>query len=272
MTPKELSAGNERVREAAKLAQKKFRRESGCILIEGTRLVADALASGAAVREIFCTPAFLESDHGKAIRVCCGGTVTAITEAAAAKLSDTRTPQGVFAVVEFAPATLDHVMLGIDALVLVADNIADPGNLGTMIRSAAALGAQCVIASGDSCDPGNPKVVRATMGAIFRVPVVGEVELADTVKMLRSHGLQIAAAVARGGRPPWEADLDRPTALLIGSEADGLPADIVRSADAAITIPMHHGAESLNAAACATALLYEAARQRAKGGSGAAPR
>lgn len=306
MSASELTAGNAGIREAAKLRQKKFRRETGCILIEGARLVADALDAGANIKQLFCTRAFLDSDqaatvadtlnaairsgpehviankvkdrrHGAEVPPTAGPqrsrtarnssvkTVGVITDAAAAKLSDTRTPQGVFAVVEFATKTLDEVAFGIDALVLVADDISDPGNLGTMIRSAAALGACCAVASGDSCDVLNPKCVRATMGAVFRVPVVAGVALAGAVEKLRSRGLCIAAAVAHGGRPPWQVDLERPTALLIGSEAEGLSKEALGLADMLITIPMHHGTESLNAAAGAAALLYEAARQRAKG-------
>ena len=260
-----LSAGNARVREAAKLRQKKFRRETGCVLIEGARLVADALASGAAIRGIFCTPDFCESECGKVMRVCAESDCTTITDVAAEKLSDTQTPQGVFAVVEFQTKTLADVELGIDALVLVADGISDPGNLGTMVRSAAALGACCVVASGDSCDVLNPKCVRATMGAVFRIPVVSGTALADAVGLLKSRGLCIAAAVAHEGRPPWGVDLERPAALLVGSEAEGLSKEALDLADELVTIPMHHGTESLNAAASAAALLYEAARQRAKG-------
>jgi TrmH family RNA methyltransferase len=263
MSSDPLSAGNTRVREAAKLRQKKFRRETGCILIEGARLVADALASGATIRDRFCTRAFRESECGKAVRICSGSDCTTITDAAAAKLSDTRTPQGVFAVVEFEPKALDDVPLGIDALVLVADGISDPGNLGAMIRSAAALGACCVVASGDACDVLNPKCVRATMGALFRIPVVDDADLAAAVETLKSRGLSIAAAVARKGAPPWHVDLERPAALLIGSEAEGLSKEALALADDLVTIPMHHGTESLNAAASAAALLYEAARQRA---------
>jgi RNA methyltransferase, TrmH family len=260
-----ISAGNARIREAAKLRQKKFRRDSGCVLIEGARLVADALTSGATIRDRFCTQAFQESECGKVICISSGLDCTTITDAAAEKLSDTQTPQGIFAVVEFAPKTLADVELGIDALVLVADGISDPGNLGTMVRSAAALGACCVVASGDSCDVLNPKCVRATMGAVFRIPIVADTALADAVGLLKSRGLCIAAAVAHEGQPPWHVDLERPTALLIGSEADGLSREALYLADELVRIPMHHGTESLNAAASAAALLYEAARQRTEG-------
>jgi len=263
MSTSELSAANSRVREAAKLAQKKRRRETGCILIEGARLVADAFAAGANVRELFSTRDFFESDQGKAIRVCFKGECTTITEAAAGKLSETRTPQGVFAVVEFRPAKLCDVELGIDAVALVADGISDPGNLGAMIRSAAALGAGCVVASGESCDVLNPKTVRATMGALFRLPVVADVALGPALDELRSRGLRIVAAAPADGAPPWRLDLDRPVALVVGSEADGLPGEALEAADELVSIPMHRGVESLNAAACAAALLYEAARQRA---------
>ncbi len=261
----ELGSQNLRIREAAKLTLKKFRRQTGHMLIEGARLVADALGAGAKVERLFATSAFLESDHGKAIRVCSGCECERITEAAAAKLSDTRTPQGIFAVVEFQTASLADALPKErkSPLVLVADGITDPGNLGTMIRSAAALGADCVVASGDTCDVTNPKCVRAAMGAIFRLPVVADIAFDSAFCELRSCGLQIVAGMPRGGKAPWSLDLTGPTALLIGSEAEGLPESVCAAADALATVPLRSGVESLNAAACAAALLYEAARQRA---------
>jgi len=311
----ELGVGNARVKEAAKLLLKKHRRETGCVLIEGARLVGDAIAAGAKVRGVFATRAFLESPpwHGHSgrdsftgkmpvLRLTCetpvprltgkmpvpqlaGETPVAqpvpppearglaellrkaavISEAAAGKLSETRTPQGVFAVVEYAQPPLSELRLGPNALVLAADGISDPGNLGTMIRSAAALGAHAVVASGDCCDVLNPKVVRATMGAIFRVPVVSGLPLSEAVAGLRDRGLRIVAAVAREGRAPWEADLRGPVALLIGSEAEGLPPGFALAAEERVTIPMPGGAESLNAAGAAAVLLYEASRQRGSG-------
>jgi len=278
MTPDELSAGNPRIRHAAKLRMKKFRRATGCILIEGARLVADALDAGADVRELFATRDFLDSPGGKSVLGSDAAPgVTPVTAAAANKLSETRTPQGVFAVVRVSLPELADVPLGGTtrspvrtgehlpaAAVLLADGIADPGNLGTMIRSAAALGADCVVASGRSADVLSPKCVRATMGAIFRVPVVAGVRLADAMDGLKSRGLRIVAAVARDGRPPWEVDWRGPTALLIGSEADGLPKEAMDTADERITLPMSGGMESLNAAAGAAALLAEMARQRSE--------
>ena len=310
----QLTVRNPRVCEAAKLAQKKFRRQTGCILIEGARLVSDALAAGAPVREVFATAAFAGSAAGQelhrhldAARRCSPVRTgehlptgpTPISDAAAAKLSETRTPQGVFAVVEFTTASFDaafsapgrcspvrtgeHLSARQEGpapaqkkcppvrtgghlaapLVLLADNIADPGNLGTMIRSAAALGASGVVAAGDSCDVLNPKTVRATMGAIFRLPVVADVALPAAIDMLKGGGIRIIAAVPRRGKAPWELDLRGATALLIGSEAAGLHSSAIKLADARVTVPMPGGTESLNAAATAAALLYEAARQRA---------
>jgi len=272
----QLTVRNPRVCEAAKLRQKKFRRQTGRILIEGARLVADALAAGAAVKELFSTSAFRRSDHGKVLCVCSRCPCMLITPQAAAKLSDTRTPQGLFAVVELTTASFDAARWAAGEcpsvrtdghfpapLVLLADSIADPGNLGTMIRSAAALGASGVVASGDSCDVLNPKTVRATMGAIFRLPVVADVALPAAIDTLKAGGLRIIAAVPRRGKAPWELDLRGATALLIGSEAAGLPSSAMKLADARVTVPMPGGTESLNAAATAAALLYEAARQRA---------
>jgi len=258
-----LAAGSRRVREAARLKLKKVRRQAGALLIEGARLVRDALYARADVRTVFCTEQFLDSGPGRALRAACGGQVTVIAKPAAARLSDTQTPQGVFAVVGFGPVRLGELAAAARPLVLVADRIADPGNLGSMIRSAAALGASGVVVSGGSCDATNPKAVRATMGAIFRVPVVTGVDLQDAASALARRGLQVVAAVPQGGRPPWELDLARPAALLIGSEADGLPQAAAAGADQRVTLPMQGGAESLNAAAAAAALLCEAVRQRA---------
>jgi RNA methyltransferase, TrmH family len=283
MPTEPLSPNNPRIRDAAKLAQKKHRRETGLILIEGARLVADALASGAQVREVFCTEEFGESTHDNifASPTVAGrpgsrtpatasragafnrARAVAITEEAAGKLSDTRTPQGVFAVVEFVPLEVGALDLPSDALVLVADGVGDPGNLGTMVRSAAALGASALIASGESCDITNPKAARSTMGAIFRLPVAEAGELGGVIDALKARGMQTVAAVPRDGAAPWDLDLAGPIALLIGSEADGLPSECIAAADQSVTISMPGGTESLNAAASATALLYEAARQRA---------
>ena len=115
---------------------------------------------------------------------------------------------------------------------------------------------------GDCCDVLNPKVVRASMGAVFRVPVVADVSPAEALGGLKARGLRVAAAVARDGAPPWEADLTGGRALLVGSEATGLTEDSLALADIRVTIPMPGGTESLNAAVSAAALLYEAARQR----------
>ncbi len=264
MTTEPLSPGNPRIRDAAKLAQKAARRETGCLLIEGARLVADALAAGADLREVLITEAFQKAPRSREVLSLAGHIpITPISEAAAAKLSETRSPQGVFAVVGFRPSELGSRPLPERALVLVADGIGDPGNLGTMIRSAAAMGADAFIASGAACDLTNPKAVRATMGAMFRLPVFAEGALAEVMAALQSRRVATVAATARGGAAPWELDWTGPVAVLVGSEAEGLPPECVANADHRVTIPMAGGTESLNAAAGAAALLYEAARQRA---------
>jgi len=263
MSDPELSASNPRIRDAARLRLRKQRRERGTLLLEGVRLIADAIDAGVAVRELFAASDALRGTSARALAERAGVALTAITAQAARKLSDTQHPQGVFAVVAYTPAHLDALRLPADPLVLVADGISDPGNLGSIIRSAAALGADAVIAAGTACcDPANPKTVRATMGGLFRIPVAEEPDLSATLARLRSAGLQIAAAVARGGLPPWQLDLRRGAALLVGSEAEGLPPSALEAADARVTIPMARGAESLNAAAAAAVLLAEAARQR----------
>lgn len=259
-----LSASNARVTEAARLLLKKHRRETGLVLIEGARLVADALAVGVRAKEIFATSAFAESAAGKRLLSDTDDFLLA-SEQAAKKLSDTQHPQGVFAVVEFAPRTLDDKALwvGEPSLALVADGIADPGNLGTIVRSAAAFAPDTVVVlTGDSCEAGNPKLIRASMGAVFRIRIAEAESAQDAVAKLKQKGMRTFAAVSRGGLSPAKLDFAGRCALLIGSEAEGLADDVAAAADAKVTIPMPGGTESLNAAVAASVLLYEVSRQR----------
>jgi TrmH family RNA methyltransferase len=175
----------------------------------------------------------------------------------AARVSDTNAAQGVFAL-----AT--HERRGLDALtgatlVVVAPLVSDPGNAGTLIRSAAAAGAAGILLGPRSVDAYNPKTVRATAGACFAVDIVEGVPALEALEALGSAGVQRVGAVATGGGAPETLDLVRPTAIVLGHELHGLAADL--PLDARVTIPMG-AAESLNVAMAGTVLLFEAARQR----------
>jgi TrmH family RNA methyltransferase len=159
---------------------------------------------------------------------------------------------------------LSRLRPGSDPLLLVAESIEKPGNLGTMLRTAEAAGADAVVAADPTTDPFNPNVVRASLGTLFRVPlaVAGSEE---TLAWLRDHGIRSYAATPEGAVPLWEADLTGAVALVVGSEQYGLSEAWMDAADGRVVIPMPGSVDSLNAAMAAGILLFEAVRQRARG-------
>ena len=187
-----------------------------------------------------------------------GVPVQDLREGVLEKVGTTRTPQPVLAVA--AMPTDPHLPPTGD--VLVAVDVADPGNLGTMIRSAEAAGVAAVVVTGASVDPHNPKTVRSTAGAIFGLPVIEEPDPAGALDTLHAHGRHTVGTAATGGRAADTVDVTRPIALVVGNEAHGLAPDVQARLDDVVTIPMHGGAESLNVAMAATVLLFDLDRRR----------
>jgi RNA methyltransferase, TrmH family len=187
-----------------------------------------------------------------------------VTERAAKALSDTVTPVGLVAVCQPAPVTITDVVARRPGLVVVAVGISEPGNAGTLIRLADAMGADAVVLAGHSVDPYNAKCLRASAGSVFAVPVVAVPESAEAVARLARCGLQVLATTVDGETALDEAQplLSRPTAWLFGPEAHGLPDDVARLASQRIRIPMAGEAESLNVAAAAAICLYQSALAR----------
>lgn len=174
-------------------------------------------------------------------------------------VADTVAPQGLVAVLPFPEARAPEDYSA--ALLLALDGLQDPGNLGTILRSAEAAGVTAVLLSEDTVDPYNPKVVRAGMGAHFRVPILADLPWSNIDEMLQ-HVMAIRAAEAHEPRPYFAADWTAPSGLIIGNEAHGLSARAKATATELISIPMVGGAESLNAAVAASVILFEALRQR----------
>lgn len=184
------------------------------------------------------------------------------------RVADTVSPQSICAIVGAVDLGLDELLSrpGADRdLVIVCVDVRDPGNLGAVLRIAGATGASGVICCNGSVDPYNPKVVRASAGALFRVPMVTDVEVGRALESLAAHGFRCWATIPRGGTDYAVADLNGPTALLLGNEAAGLPASVLARIDGSITIPMADGTESLNVAMTAAVLCFEAARRRSPG-------
>lgn len=256
-----LTERSARVVAAVKLHRQVARRRAQRFLVEGAHLVEAASGRGL-IREIFVTEAAAER-----FAALLAGQVVAvhlITERAAKALSDTVTPAGLVAVCETPESALDDVLAGAPRLVAVGVEIGEPGNAGTLIRIADAMGAAAVVFGGYSVDPYNGKCLRASAGSIFSLPVVVEPDVGAAVGALQAAGLQVLATTVDGEVSLDDAELGRPTAWLFGAEAHGLSPQLARQADSRVAIPMSGAAQSLNVAAAAAICLYQSARaQRA---------
>lgn len=257
--------------------------ESGCVGVEGARLVEEALQSGCRIAAVL----FSESGERYRDRLAplvhrpeTGFPVLRTTDRLFEGLADTEHPQGVAALVQPRAATLDDLVRtppgACSPLLAVLAGVQDPGNVGTILRTAAAFGATGAVtaASGQSgtASPYSPKALRASAGAALHLPILAGMSLPILLAQLRVENIRTLASSVHEPDPsglgvsaplaPWQVDWCQSVALLIGNEGAGLPEEIERAADARIRIPMAGGVESLNAAAAAAVLFYEAARQR----------
>jgi len=254
------------------VARRSARQAEGSFIVEGAKVLAEALAAGVAVESVYvdCTIAdpsaaldrVLAAAHAAGIRVF------DLAPGVLGRVADTITPQPVLAIVPRIDVSLPD-LAGAD-LVVVCVDLRDPGNAGTVIRSAEAAGAGGVVCCAGSVDVFNPKTVRASAGALFRVAVVAGGDPCEVLAELGRRGLARLATTARGGDDYTEVDLTRPVALVLGNEAHGLPAGLAGVLDGHVTIPMAGRAESLNAGMAAAVLCFEAARQRRAHAPGAA--
>ena len=254
-----LTERSARVVAAVKLHRHVGRRRARRFLAEGPNLVRAASVRGL-VREVFVTDVAARR-HASLLASVGAGQVHLVTERAAKALSDTVTPAGLVAVCDMAETRLKDVLAGPPRLVAVPVEIGEPGNAGTLIRLADAMGAGGVILGGPGVDPYNGKCLRASAGSIFSIPVVAAPDAHAAVGALRDAGLQVLATTVDGETRLDEAGelLGRPTAWLFGPESRGLPGEIAEAADHRVRIPMAGGAESLNVAAAAAICLYQSA-------------
>jgi TrmH family RNA methyltransferase len=247
-----------RVVAARRLQRRRDRDQAGRFLAEGPQAVRSALAAGV-VLELFGTDTALARHADLAAEA---PSVSPVTDEAMAALAETVHPQGLVAVCQQIDVPLAGALP--KRLVAVAVDIRDPGNAGTVLRTADAAGAGAVVFAGNAVDPYNGKCVRASAGSLFHVDLVRDRNPLDVVSSLATAGIQILAATGHG-----DHDLDdllddgtlaRPTAWLFGSEAHGLPGDVLAAADRRVRVPIYGGAESLNLAAAAAVCLYASAR------------
>ena len=240
---------------AIKLHRHIGRRRAARFLAEGPNLVVAALRRDLVI-EVFVTEAAL-TRFGSMLD---GAVVHVVTDRAAKALSDTVTPVGLVAVCAMPSTNLADVLADGPRLIAVAAEISEPGNAGTLIRIADALGADAVVLAGHSVDPYNGKCLRASAGSIFAIPVVSETDAGAAVSVLSDAGLRVLATTVDGDTSLDDADLSGPTAWLFGPESHGLRPELADMAADRIRIPMLGGAESLNVAAAAAICLYQSAR------------
>ena len=261
-----------RLKAARRLSKRAFRQRERAFLAEGPQAVAEAFHCGARITDLFVTvPARTRHHDLVAAMAAAGIPVHIVSGEVMDDLAQTVTPQGLLAVCGFVDVPLADVAQRAmtapraePALIALLANVRDPGNAGTVLRTADAAGAHAVVFADASVDPYNGKCVRASAGSLFHLPVVAGARLEDVVVTLREAGLRIVAADGRAGRslddPGVQARLAGPTAWMFGNEAWGLPPELVALADEPVAVPIYGRAESLNLAAAAAVCLYASAR------------
>jgi len=255
-----LSARNPRVNRLTRLVRRREERaDQRALVVEGPVLIGAALDAGRTVRELYV-------DAGAADRSAVVDLVRRVPDVdpwvlptgVLDRVGDVEASQGVLAVIDRPTVAWPHPAIAPFVVVLAGLQI--PGNVGTLVRAAAAAGASAVVVAGGA-DPTSPKVLRASAGALFQTAVVGSPDPSVAIARLRADGYRIVASVVEGGTPYDEADLAPPLAVVLGSEAHGLPQDLADEADLRITIPMAGPTESLNVAMAGTVVCFEVLRR-----------
>lgn len=258
------SPANERLKHARRVRDG---RERGLIFVEGQRLIEECLQSRLKLTACFHAP-----DPNRRAQMIIAEMARRdiplhpTTEAALATVSDTVSAQGLIAIAERPVFNFDQVLSardGVAPLVVCLDSAQDPGNFGTIVRTSEAAGASGVVALKGSVDAFAPKTLRSSMGAAFRLPIVTEIGIEELLADARAANLKIVATAASGETVYSEYDWRRPTMVIFGNEARGVGAELLERCDERLRIPLRAPVESLNVAAAAAAVLFEAARQRA---------
>lgn len=255
------STQNPLVKSIKKLHNSKGRREQQLLLLEGTNLLAEACAVNYPLVTVCCTLEWQQSHPQlweNAVSRC--QRVELVSPEVINAIATTVNPDGIVATAKRPPSPSSHQLP--TSLGLALETVQDPGNLGTIIRTAAGAGADGLWLSSDSVDIDNPKVLRASAGQWFRLPVTVCPDLKELVCQCQNRGIQIVATLPTATLTYWELDWRVPTLILLGNEAAGLRTELTELADRKVKIPLWHGVESLNVAIAASLMLYEAQRQR----------
>lgn len=247
------------MQRARKLLRRNHRREENAFLLEGARAIRDVLDAGGYIEELFITPEAPSlpefGERNSAV------VVHRVTPSVLSAITDSVTPQGMVAVAHSPLRSLTDVRVT-TGLVLVLAGLGDPGNVGTLIRTAAAAGADAVILASGTSDPLNPKTARAATAALFSVPIIADVDLHEALDHLSGLGYTSVGTDAAATGTMYECDLQRPVAIVVGNEAHGLSPEHRERLDEVVSIPMPGSVESLNAATAGAVVVFEMLRQR----------
>ncbi len=259
------STSNARIKRLVNLKKKrKLRDEEGVFLVEGIRMFREVSLDK--LKEVYVSESFYkkEKDTVKEVLKDSKIRVEELTDTVFSHASDTKTPQGILCVVEQMNHKISELTSAECPLIMVLDHLQDPGNLGTILRTAEGAGVTGILMDRECVDIYNPKTIRSTMGSVYRMPFVYVEDLGKGIQDLKDKGITTYAAHLEGKHSYDEEDLTNPCAFLIGNEGNGLRREIADMADCYIKIPMLGQVESLNAAIASSVLMFEAARQRRK--------
>ena len=260
------SPANPLLKEFVRLQNSKQQRQkAGKIALEGPNLVREALKAGLVPHSIFYSPVFFNNEGKEfAGRLPEETGQFVMPPQLFKKIADTETPQPLAAIFYLERVEYGGRLESVPGLAVILDRLQDPGNMGTIIRTAAAAGVDIVYYTPGCTDPYSPKVLRATAGSVFHLRLELARNPLQLTGDLKKRGVRVAAAAARTGQLYWQVDFKTPTALVVGNEAGGITEELLSEADLCVSIPLHGRVESLNAAVAAALILFEAVRQRSR--------
>ncbi len=262
------SKSNPKVKEIRLLHQTKYRHDRQEYLAEGVKLTSEALRNPQGIIKIVYSPRLEKNARGAELLSRLRQKVSTaewlyVSDEVLDKMSATQSHQGILAVIKIKKWTWEELLVR-EGLLLLLYQIQDPGNLGTIFRVAEAGGVAGLILSSNTVDPFSPKTVRSSMGSIFRLPFLLNQDIEKAISKLQLCGYKIWATSTTGQISFWEVDFTKPTAVIFGQEGGGLPENIIKTAEGALTIPMRSEVESLNVAMAAGLVIFEALRQKYK--------
>ncbi|GAB6138270.1 TrmH family RNA methyltransferase [Halanaerobaculum tunisiense] len=256
---------NDKIKYLRSLYRKKYRRQEKKFVLEGVRIIEEAIKEQIEIGQVFYSDYLLRNQRGEELlhklKQVSQHTFQ-ITDDLLQQVADTTSPQGILAIVQQRDYQLNDILAGNKQFFVIADQVQDPGNLGTIIRTADAAGASGVITTKGTVSLYNQKVIRATMGALFRFPVYRTEDIMKLKRELQASGVQLVVGDVEAEMSHFAVDYTQPTAIVAGNEGQGPRQEFITGADKLVKIPLAEAAESLNVAMATGVMLYEGVRQR----------